>query len=200
MIKQKLFQNFAHPRGLWGRLAGQVMAHKAANVERGRWAVAELSPRPDDHVLELGYGPGLSLSEACRRVTRGHVTGVDVSSVMLRQATRRNAESIGDGRLELRVGDSQRLDADLRDFELIYGINVWQFWADQTATIRALAPRLAPRGRLALVYMQPPGGSTTADEAGERLQKQFVDAGLVAVDTRTMRSDPPAVMVIGHRG
>jgi hypothetical protein len=27
MIKQKLFENFAHPRGLWGHLAGQVMAH-----------------------------------------------------------------------------------------------------------------------------------------------------------------------------
>ena len=47
--------------------------------------------------------------------------------------------------------------------------------------------------------MRPPGGSTTGDEAGERLQKQFVDAGLVAVDTRTMRFDPPAVMVIGQR-
>lgn len=199
MIKQKLFDNFAHPRGLWGRLAGQVMAHKAANVERGRWAVAALSPQPDDRVLELGYGPGLSLSEACRRVTSGHVIGVDVSPVMLRQATRRNAGSIREGRLELRVGDAQRLDADLRDFELIYGINVWQFWTDQTATIRALAHRLAPGGRLALVYMQPPGGSTTADEAGERLQKQFVDVGLVSVDTGTMRFDPPAVMVIGRR-
>jgi len=157
MIKQKLFENFANPKGLWGRLAGQVMAHKAANVERGRWALAELSPQPDDRLLELGYGPGLSLSEACRRVTRGHVTGVDVSPVMLRQATRRNAESIREGHLELRVGDAQRLDDDLRDFELIYGINVWQFWTDQTATIRAISPRLVPGGRLALVYMQPPG-------------------------------------------
>ena len=47
--------------------------------------------------------------------------------------------------------------------------------------------------------MRPPGGSTTGDEAGERLQKQFVDAGLAAVETRTMRFDPPAVMVIGRR-
>jgi hypothetical protein len=37
------------------------------------------------------------------------------------------------------------------------------------------------------------------DEAGELLQKQFADAGLAAVETRTMRFDPPAVMVIGHR-
>jgi SAM-dependent methyltransferase len=199
MIKQKLFENFAHPRGLWGRLTGQVMAHKSANIERGKWALAELDPQPHDRLLELGYGPGLSLSEACRRVTRGHVTGVDVSPVMLHQATRRNADSIREGRLDLRVGDARQLDADLHDLDLVYGINVWQFWTEQTATVRDLAARLRPAGRLALVYMRPPGGSTTGDEAGERLQKQFVDAGLAAVDVRTMPFDPPAVMVIGHR-
>jgi hypothetical protein len=107
MIRRKLFENFGHPRGVWGRLAGQVI--------------------------------------------------------------------------------------------LIYGINVWQFWTDQSATIRHLAGRLGPAGRLALVYKRPPRGSTTGDEAGERLQKQFADAGLAAVETRTMAWDPPAVMVIGHR-
>jgi SAM-dependent methyltransferase len=199
MIRRKLFENFAHPRGLWGRLAGQVMARKTANVERGKWALAELDPGPEGRVLEVGYGPGLSLSDACRRVCRGHVIGVDKSSVMLRQAGRRNSGSLREGRLELRVGDAQHLDADLSDLDLIYGINVWQFWTDQAATILNLAGRLGPTGRLALVYMRPPGGSTTGDEAGERLQKQFVDAGLAAVETRTMRFDPPAVMVIGRR-
>jgi len=199
MIRQKLFENFAHPRGPWGRLAGRIMARKPGNRERGRWAVAELGPHPDDRVLEVGYGPGLSLAEACRRVRRGRVTGVDLSSVMLRQAARRNAAAIREGRLELRIGDARRLDADLRDLDLIYGINVWQFWSDQTATIRDLATRLRPGGRLALVYMRPPGASTTGDEASERLQKQFADAGLAAVEVRTMRFDPPAVMVIGHR-
>jgi hypothetical protein len=51
MIRQKLFENFAHPRGLWGRLAGEVMARKPANRERGRWALAELDPAPDDRLL-----------------------------------------------------------------------------------------------------------------------------------------------------
>ena len=146
MFRRKLFENFAHPRGLWGRLAGQVMARKTANVERGKWALAELDPGPDDRVLEVGYGPGLSLSDACRRVCRGHVIGVDKSSVMLRQASRRNSGSLREGRLELRVGDAQHLDADLSDLDLIYGINVWQFWTDQAATILNQAGRLGPTG------------------------------------------------------
>ena len=190
MIRRKLFENFAHPRGLWGRLAGQVMARKTANVERGKWALAELDPGPTT-VLELGYGPGLSLAEACAGRAAGHRRTVvrDASAGQGRNAGLRN------GRLELRVG-TPRLDADLSGLDLIYGINVWQFWTDQGRPLRP--GRAWAGGRLALVYMQPPGASTTGDEAGERPRS-----------SRRRRPhgrggphdafDPPAVMVIGHR-
>ena len=143
MIKQKLFENFGHPRGLFGRLAGRIMATKRSNLERGRWAVAELAPKPDARVLELGYGPGVALAEMSTRVSQGTVVGVDLSEVMLAQATRRNADAIRSGRVDLRVGDAQGLDPNLSEFDLIYGINVWQFWADQAATIAALRRELS---------------------------------------------------------
>ena len=38
MIKEKLFENFGHPRGLLGRLAGVIMAKKKSNIARGRRA------------------------------------------------------------------------------------------------------------------------------------------------------------------
>jgi SAM-dependent methyltransferase len=200
MIKEKLIENFGHPRGLLGRLAGWIMAKKKSNTARGRWAIAELAPKRDDRVLEIGYGPGLGLADMSRRVSEGTVIGVDISDVMLGQARRRNAEAIRSGRLELRVGDAQALDPDLSEFDLVYGINVWQFWIDQAATIAALHERLAPGGRLALVYMRPPSGTTTGEQAAQLLQEQFTSAGLVDIEVRTMRFDPPAVMVLGHRG
>lgn len=196
-MKQKLAGNFAHPRGLVGRIAGRIMARKQGNVERGRWAVTELAPGPGDRVLELGYGPGVTLAETCRYVPDGQVVGVDLSDVMRAQATRRNRAAVREGRLDLRVGDAQRLDADLTDFDLIYGINVWQFWSDQSATVAELASRLAPGGRLALVYMQPPMATTTSDQAEDELVEQLRGAGLTDIDVAAMQFDPPAVMVSG---
>ena len=200
MIKEKLFENFGHPRGLLGRLAGRIMAKKKSNIARGRWAISELAPKPDARVLEIGYGPGLGLAEMSRRVSEGTLIGVDISDVMLAQAARRNAEAIRSGRLELRVGDAQALDPDLSEFDLIYGINVWQFWTDQAATIVALHERLVPGGRLALIYMRPPTGTTTGEQAVLLLQDQFTSAGLVDIEVKTMMLEPPAVMVLGHRG
>jgi ubiquinone/menaquinone biosynthesis C-methylase UbiE len=198
MIKQKLFENFAHPRGVYGRLAGRIMAAKKSNTARGRWAVAELAPKPDARVLEVGYGPGVAIEAMAARVPNGRVVGVDASEVMFAQASRRNAEEIRSGRVELRVGDARGLDADLTDFDLVYGINVWQFWPNPTAVIAELRERLAPHGRLALVYMQPPSGSVTSARSEFLMKEQFAEAGLVDIEVDTMDFEPPAVMVIGH--
>ena len=199
MLKQKLFDNFAHPRGPVGRLAGRIMAAKADNIERGRWAVAELAPPADARVLEIGYGPGVTLAHMAERLPSGHLIGVDTSEVMRAQAARRNREAIADGRLEVRVGDAQALDDDLTELDLVYGINVWQFWSDANATVAHLADRLVPGGRLALVYMKPPPSDTTAADAQPLLLAQFADAGLVDIEARTMRHEPPAVLVVGRR-
>jgi SAM-dependent methyltransferase len=198
MIKQKLFKNFGHPRGAFGRLAGQIMARKSSNTERSVWAVAELDPKPDARILEVGYGPGVAISEMSHRAYDGVVMGVDISNVMLAQASRRNRKSIREGRVDLRVGDAQDLDADLSEFDLIYGINVWQFWADQQQTISALRNRLSPDGALAIVYMQPPTSHTDSDAATTKLEEQFAAAGFIEIELRKMAHDPPAVMAVGH--
>lgn len=199
MIKDKLFANFAYPQGLLGRFAGLIMAVKKSNTERGAWAVAELDPAPDARVLEVGYGPGVTIAEMATKLTGGHIVGVDRSEVMLAQAKRRNKGSVAQGRVDLRVGDAQELDPDLTGFDLIYGINVWQFWPDQAATIAALGDRLAPDGRLAVVYMQPPTGTTTGAVAESKLHEQFMAAGLEDVEAREFAFDPPAVMIVGRR-
>jgi trans-aconitate methyltransferase len=199
MIKQKLFENFAHPEGMLGHLAGRIMAKKKSNTARGLWAVNELAPEPSDRVLEVGYGPGVALEAMGQLVTAGSLVGVDSSDVMKSQASKRNSDLLRNGRLVLHVGDAQALDPTLKDFDLIYGFNVWQFWSDQSATVAALASRLSSGGRLALLYMQPPSGTTTGDQAQGKLVQQFQDAGLANTEIRIMDFEPPAVMAIGTR-
>ena len=67
---------FVRPHGFAGRLAGWEMALRPSNRKRNRWAVGLLDVQPQDHILEIGFGPGLAIRELARRATDGFVLGI----------------------------------------------------------------------------------------------------------------------------
>src|SRR5215207_2474 len=83
---------FGRPTGFWGCAAGLLMAHRSSNRRRNAWAVSLLDVRPEDRVLEIGFGPGLAIRELGRLAAEGYVCGIDHSELMLRRAKRLNAE------------------------------------------------------------------------------------------------------------
>jgi len=199
MIKKRLIGQFSHPRGLAGRLAGRIMATRSSNVERNRWVAEILRPSPDARILEIGHGPGLAIAELWTVIEPGSGTidGVDVSSLMSRDAARRNRTGVASGRVRFRVGDAQRLPAELSGYDLIYGVNASMFWDDQAATIADLAERLVPGGQLVLAYMPPPTSDLPAEAMAGQLEVLFDQAGLTAVCHDTMAFDPPATATKG---
>src|SRR5215472_4677725 len=89
-----IMSHFRQPRGFAGWLVGWEMALRSSNRQRNVWAVGLLGVEPTDHVLEIGFGPGIAIRALSRRATHGLVCGVDHSAVMVRQATRRSASRI----------------------------------------------------------------------------------------------------------
>src|SRR6201995_4018047 len=77
-----------HPRGAAGRVTAWEMAHRPSNRQRSAWVVSLLEVRPADRVLETGLAPGLAVA-ALVRAGAGHVYGIDHSTGMVRQASRR---------------------------------------------------------------------------------------------------------------
>jgi SAM-dependent methyltransferase len=190
-----MLRQFGHPRGAAGNAAGWVMAHRSSNRQRNRWVVSLLDVQPTDRVLEIGFGPGLAIAELSRRA--GHVHGIDRSDVMLRQASRRNAAAIREGRVTLGLGAVESLELDGR-FDAILAVNSAGFWDAPVERLEALHGRLAPGGRIALAS-QPRGSrartATAADVAGE-LAGLLEAAGLETTRTETLPLDPPVVCVL----
>jgi len=80
-----------------------------ANEGCGRWVTDLLEIRSDDNVLEIGFGPGVIIKHLPKRVSVGHIAGVDLSGEMVKQARARNATAIKTGRVDLRQGSAERL-------------------------------------------------------------------------------------------
>jgi SAM-dependent methyltransferase len=140
--RQRLFgavmTQFVRPHGFAGRLTGWEMALRPSNRKRNRWAVALLDVQPQDHILEIGFGPGLAIRELARRATDGFVLGIDHSEVMVRQAAVRNRAAVEQGRVELRLGSA----LDLRDFSEMFdkalAVNNFGMWPEPEARLKDL--------------------------------------------------------------
>jgi SAM-dependent methyltransferase len=139
------------------------VALRPSNRKRNRWAVALLDVQPQDHILEIGFGPGLAIRELARRATGGFVLGIDHSEEMVRQATVRNRAAVEQGRVELRL----RSALDLRDFSEMFdkalAVNNFGMWPEPEARLKDLRGALRPSGRVAIVS-QPRCPGATAEK------------------------------------
>jgi SAM-dependent methyltransferase len=68
-----------------------------------------LDIKPNDKVLEVGFGPGLGIELAAGLTSTGYVAGVDPSNEMIAQATARNEDAIKARRVDLRLGSAGSL-------------------------------------------------------------------------------------------
>ena len=146
------FSNQARkPTGLFGRfVASQIF--KKGNAEMNAFIHDSLPIGDNDHVLEIGFGPGELMHAMARRVGNGRVEGVDFSDTMLAIAQRRNRHHIQSGKVKLHRGDFDAMPFGGRRFDTIVTVNTVYFWQKPEATIARMADLLKPGGRLAVGF------------------------------------------------
>jgi ubiquinone/menaquinone biosynthesis C-methylase UbiE len=201
-VAAALRAQFGRPTGFWGRGAGLLMAHRSSNRKRNAWAVSLLDVRPDDRVLEIGFGPGLAILKLGRLVTQGYVCGIDHSEVMLRQATRRNADGIRRGVVDLRLASVDALPAFDAPFDKILAVNAMLFWSEPDARLAKLRHLLRPGGLIAVAH-QPrgPGASDEMSAAkGREMAEVLARAGFTEVRVETLPLKPAVVCALGFNG
>jgi SAM-dependent methyltransferase len=187
-----------YPRGAAGRVTAWEMAHRPSNRQRSGWVVSLLDVQPASRVLEIGFGPGLAVA-ALARAGAGHVYGLDHSSVMLRQASRRNAAAIRAGRVTLiRASVDQIPPALDGPFDAILAINALAFWPAPAQRLAELRRRLVPGGRI-VIASQPRCHGATADtsrSAAREIENLLRDAGFTHLSTQTLPLSPPVACVL----
>ena len=123
-----------------------------------------LEVAPDDHVLEIGCGPGVAVALACERLTTGRVTAVDRSPTAVERTIRRNQDNIAAGRAVVERCELADLDSRRGPFDKIFAVNVNLFWVRRAeAEIDLLRRLLRPDGVLRLFYDLPGGGDHERD-------------------------------------
>ncbi len=187
-LKRIMADQAAMPRGLLGRFVGRMMAR--GNLESNEWVVSLLELEEDDHVLEVGFGPGTAIRKLAAKTTKGHVAGIDISKAMVEQATSLNEEAVNDGRVDLRLGKATSMPWPSDRFDKALAVNVIYLWPNLDPVLSEIKRVLKPGGMLAL-YLAPIElmdklGFTEVDtftfHTREEVERACADAGFTKVE------------------
>lgn len=187
-------RQFGNPRGFLGEIIGYILA--ANNKERTRWLISEMNIKPDDNILEIGYGPGVAIEGISSLLTTGSITGIDISDVMMKQAAKRNAGAVQKGKVKLFTGTADNLNNNEK-FDKIFGMNVHIFWKDPVEKINKLKKLLKDSGELTLA-LQPRFAKTEGMvlEEVEKTKIYFRKAGLNIARFKMLPLKPQAVFYL----
>jgi ubiquinone/menaquinone biosynthesis C-methylase UbiE len=184
-LRQIIIKQFGKPTGVFGRFVGWLLSFK--NNDRVDWTFEKLKVGPSDILLEVGYGPGVTLKKVANNLTSGFIAGIDHSDIMMEQASRRNKEQIEKGKVKLECGTVWDLTYPENHFDIIYGSNVHFFWENPTKEFRQLVLFLKPGGRLVMVF-QPRLVKTEVREIAHETRMQYEAVGLknIEIDFKKM--------------
>ena len=169
-------------------VAGVIMAR--AFRDTAAWVVELVDVQPESRVLEVGFGPGVGVQYAAHAAVRGFVAGVDCSQTMVKQASRRNAAAIAQGRVGLQRGMADSLPHEDACFDVAFAVNTVHVWPDSELGLHEMRRVLKPGGMVAVGLSPAPASSFAARSgvaAGETLAAMLAEA---AFDQVTVRQGP----------
>lgn len=110
-------------------------------------AMAQLAPRPNEQILEVGVGTGLLLP---LYPAHCHVTGIDLSDKMLDEA-RKRAAALRLSHVELHHMDASDMDFDDDSFDTVVAAYVITAVPDYRAVMQEMIRVCQPGGRIVLL-------------------------------------------------
>jgi ubiquinone/menaquinone biosynthesis C-methylase UbiE len=175
---ERIAEQFGKPTGWLGTIAGFIMANRSSNLERIEWGVSLLRIQPSDHVLEIGFGPGVGIQKMCDLVTDGVIYGIDHSELMVKKASDRNKNATVSGKAKLILASVSDLPSFDHPIDKVIDINTFQFWHDPVNSLQEIKQVMTPHGIIAIVHQPRKPGATDQDStaAGTRFSECLEEA------------------------
>lgn len=111
--------------------------------------VREISPRPGEHVVDLGAGMGPATMLAAK--TGASVLAVDPTNFMCHILSVRRLAQRSRAAIRVADGSAESVPADDHSVDAVWTVNTMHHWSDLDGAVYELARVLRPGGRLVLV-------------------------------------------------
>jgi len=147
---QFIARQSSHPKGLIGGIVARVMAKETA--PENHIALDFLELKDGDSLLEVGAGHGATLTEAATRTKGGKIAGIDISSVMVRLAKKRNCRHVKPGTTEVRRASSDKIPYPDGAFSKVLSVHTIYFLCNLHDHFKEIFRVTAPGGRFVVCF------------------------------------------------
>ncbi|MBP1950676.1 class I SAM-dependent methyltransferase [Virgibacillus litoralis] len=166
---EKLFSQFAMPRGRLGQLAGWFMSKENRGINK--WTIDFLSIKNNDHILEIGFGSGKAMKYILEQKNLVEITGIDPSEAMVYQALRKLNKRLINSEVRLIEGYAEELPVLSQKVDKVLVINNITFWRDPVNTLKNIRGQMNDGGKIAVTIQPHEKGAT--DETSELIGGQL---------------------------
>lgn len=141
------------PSGWFGRVVMSRIFNKG-NAELNNFIKDLLELQEHDTVLEIGFGPGLLLSQMAQITTKGFVEGIDFSEAMVAQAQKTNKHYISQKRVKIQKGNCHNLPYGQESFDKVCTSNTIYFWGNPKEIFTEIFRVVKPNGKLVIGFRE----------------------------------------------
>ncbi|HEY3372056.1 MAG TPA: class I SAM-dependent methyltransferase [Prolixibacteraceae bacterium] len=129
---RSLGEQLRKPSGAFGQLVSKMM--DARNREFYENIIRDLDLQAGDKIFEIGFGTGLGIELIANHPSvlgvGCSIDGIDLSELMVQNATKRNQMLIDQGLVHLQCGDFFTAVFDDESYDKIFCVNVIYFWSN----------------------------------------------------------------------
>ena len=165
------------------------------------WALSHWTIEADDQILDIGCGGGATLYRMAEKVTSGHVTGVDYSTVSVETSRKNNEANIRSGKMEVLEGSVEALPFKDDSFDKIITVESFYFWPNPQENLKEVLRVLKKDGTFLLVADIYQNGRLTEKEeeniqnyrlfnpTREEFKQLFKNAGFTEIRIHTREGE-----------
>lgn len=143
-LKRFVLRQLSNPSGWFSGITAILLNTGNANQNERCMDALELSA--DMHVLDVGFGGGVSFPRLLRACPQGGVAGIDISREMVARANSKFAAPIAAGALQVAQSGADAIAFEDAHFHRVMTVNTLYFWPDVDAGLREVLRVLRPGG------------------------------------------------------
>ncbi len=204
LFEELLAKQLSQPSGVLGSITAFSM--NRSNSDLNREAIELLNLKPEDRVLEVGFGGGEAIGRLIAKTPNGHVAGIDISDSMVQRGQTKFREYLSSGRLELKKAGVSEIPYDSGTFDKALTVMSIFFWPDPVASLREILRVLKSRGMLVLAvrskeWMErfPPARHGFSIYSDDQLWSLFDQAGFANIHTEARETKRKSTFVVAVR-